>query len=413
MTSTLTLNNNVFHRSFKDEIEEEENGRRFHSADMYNLDDLPTRSTLAKIGTQSKANDNDASSTRSTTTNNVGVKPTKTRCRKRKQVKRACSNCRKAHSACGKQRPCPRCVLRKEEHKCVDTPRKKRILEGEDGSAYGVTKDTVSSPPPSSDDDETATSTSASVSSSEHSSPIDTGFPIAQAPVRRRSWSKRRPMPSFASQQANIFSTNDNDFASFRTNPHYLAGSRTSLQQSQQFKREAPTSSSSTSYTYTPIDASVVQQHLDVKLPQASFSSLPDYQPSQQQQLPSPDYYAQQQQPSFFFQDELLDQHQPTTSPYQLPQQQQQQQSFSFAPLTSFNDIAYGHNATLQPSLVDDDFQHMASGMGGSWDESAFDDFSSDPDPASTLEREVEQMLGSSDTGRTSLAASLQEFPWL
>lgn len=46
--------------------------------------------------------------------------------RKRKQVRRACLNCQKAHSGCGEQRPCPRCVKRKEEHKCVDAPRRKR-----------------------------------------------------------------------------------------------------------------------------------------------------------------------------------------------------------------------------------------------------------------------------------------------
>jgi len=46
--------------------------------------------------------------------------------RKRKQVRKACLNCQKAHSGCGEQRPCPRCVKRKEEHCCIDAPRKKR-----------------------------------------------------------------------------------------------------------------------------------------------------------------------------------------------------------------------------------------------------------------------------------------------
>jgi len=45
---------------------------------------------------------------------------------KRKQVKRACENCRKAHSGCDEERPCHRCKKRGEEDKCLDMPRKKR-----------------------------------------------------------------------------------------------------------------------------------------------------------------------------------------------------------------------------------------------------------------------------------------------
>jgi len=45
---------------------------------------------------------------------------------KRKQVKRACSNCRKSHSGCNDLRPCSRCVENGLEATCADVPRKKR-----------------------------------------------------------------------------------------------------------------------------------------------------------------------------------------------------------------------------------------------------------------------------------------------
>eukprot|EP01088_Endostelium_zonatum_P014695 TRINITY_DN331_c0_g1_i1.p1 TRINITY_DN331_c0_g1~~TRINITY_DN331_c0_g1_i1.p1 ORF type:complete len:449 (-),score=107.38 TRINITY_DN331_c0_g1_i1:244-1590(-) len=45
---------------------------------------------------------------------------------KRKQVKRACSNCRKAHAGCDENRPCRRCVGGGKENSCKDVPRKKR-----------------------------------------------------------------------------------------------------------------------------------------------------------------------------------------------------------------------------------------------------------------------------------------------
>jgi len=45
---------------------------------------------------------------------------------KRKQVKRACSNCRKAHAGCDENRPCRRCVGGGKELTCKDVPRKKR-----------------------------------------------------------------------------------------------------------------------------------------------------------------------------------------------------------------------------------------------------------------------------------------------
>lgn len=54
--------------------------------------------------------------------------------RKRTQVKRACTNCRKAHSACGHERPCPRCVARDEGHKCVDLPLKRRRITSSSSS---------------------------------------------------------------------------------------------------------------------------------------------------------------------------------------------------------------------------------------------------------------------------------------
>eukprot|EP01120_Amphizonella_sp_Union-15-10_P001227 TRINITY_DN11279_c0_g1_i1.p1 TRINITY_DN11279_c0_g1~~TRINITY_DN11279_c0_g1_i1.p1 ORF type:complete len:347 (-),score=49.45 TRINITY_DN11279_c0_g1_i1:80-1120(-) len=53
--------------------------------------------------------------------------------RKRKQVKKACTNCRKAHSACDAQRPCNRCKKYNLESTCVDHQRKKRKYKLQDG----------------------------------------------------------------------------------------------------------------------------------------------------------------------------------------------------------------------------------------------------------------------------------------
>lgn len=47
--------------------------------------------------------------------------------RKRGHVSKACTNCRKMHAGCDKERPCARCVFNGWEATCVDTPRKKRI----------------------------------------------------------------------------------------------------------------------------------------------------------------------------------------------------------------------------------------------------------------------------------------------
>eukprot|EP01129_Flabellula_baltica_P014822 TRINITY_DN7218_c0_g1_i1.p1 TRINITY_DN7218_c0_g1~~TRINITY_DN7218_c0_g1_i1.p1 ORF type:complete len:297 (-),score=44.69 TRINITY_DN7218_c0_g1_i1:62-952(-) len=45
---------------------------------------------------------------------------------KRKQVKRACTNCRKKHTACDDERPCQQCVRSGCADTCRDSPRKKR-----------------------------------------------------------------------------------------------------------------------------------------------------------------------------------------------------------------------------------------------------------------------------------------------
>lgn len=49
--------------------------------------------------------------------------------KKRKQVKRACFSCRKAHARCDEERPCRRCIRTGCESTCVDVPRKKRVLK--------------------------------------------------------------------------------------------------------------------------------------------------------------------------------------------------------------------------------------------------------------------------------------------
>ena len=45
---------------------------------------------------------------------------------KRKQVGRACANCRKSKTACSETRPCSRCVSHNVPDQCVDAPRKRR-----------------------------------------------------------------------------------------------------------------------------------------------------------------------------------------------------------------------------------------------------------------------------------------------
>jgi len=43
---------------------------------------------------------------------------------KRKQVPKACINCRKSHSGCDIQRPCGQCILHGTQATCIDVPRK-------------------------------------------------------------------------------------------------------------------------------------------------------------------------------------------------------------------------------------------------------------------------------------------------
>lgn len=45
---------------------------------------------------------------------------------KRKQVGRACSNCRQSKTACDDNRPCTRCTNRGIGHSCIDAPKKRR-----------------------------------------------------------------------------------------------------------------------------------------------------------------------------------------------------------------------------------------------------------------------------------------------
>lgn len=47
--------------------------------------------------------------------------------KRRNQVSRACSNCRKTHAACDTERPCKRCIQHGLQNFCIDVPRKKRI----------------------------------------------------------------------------------------------------------------------------------------------------------------------------------------------------------------------------------------------------------------------------------------------
>lgn len=45
--------------------------------------------------------------------------------KKRKHVKVACTNCRKAKAACSAARPCKRCITHNIKHTCRDSERKK------------------------------------------------------------------------------------------------------------------------------------------------------------------------------------------------------------------------------------------------------------------------------------------------
>eukprot|EP01125_Pyxidicula_operculata_P007096 TRINITY_DN2416_c0_g1_i1.p1 TRINITY_DN2416_c0_g1~~TRINITY_DN2416_c0_g1_i1.p1 ORF type:complete len:247 (+),score=39.22 TRINITY_DN2416_c0_g1_i1:36-776(+) len=51
---------------------------------------------------------------------------------RRRQVKTACTLCRKSHAACDDTRPCSRCVKLGQPELCIDEPRKRRISEGSD-----------------------------------------------------------------------------------------------------------------------------------------------------------------------------------------------------------------------------------------------------------------------------------------
>jgi len=51
-------------------------------------------------------------------------------------VKRACTNCKKAHSACTEERPCKRCVQLGIAHECVDAERKKSSKTRQKKGAY-------------------------------------------------------------------------------------------------------------------------------------------------------------------------------------------------------------------------------------------------------------------------------------
>eukprot|EP01117_Protostelium_nocturnum_P004566 TRINITY_DN1645_c0_g1_i2.p1 TRINITY_DN1645_c0_g1~~TRINITY_DN1645_c0_g1_i2.p1 ORF type:complete len:515 (-),score=131.32 TRINITY_DN1645_c0_g1_i2:214-1758(-) len=53
-------------------------------------------------------------------------KEEKEKAKKRSQVPKACTNCRKKKAGCDRARPCKRCVSGGEESSCCDTPRKKR-----------------------------------------------------------------------------------------------------------------------------------------------------------------------------------------------------------------------------------------------------------------------------------------------
>lgn len=58
-------------------------------------------------------------------TTNVNVQEDKKR-KRRKQVKKACTNCRQAHARCDDMRPCSRCVKHGIGQFCHDAKTKKR-----------------------------------------------------------------------------------------------------------------------------------------------------------------------------------------------------------------------------------------------------------------------------------------------
>merc|ERR1719379_1568469 len=47
---------------------------------------------------------------------------------KRKQVRLACTSCRKSKTGCDEQRPCRRCVARGKADTCSDAPKKRRTV---------------------------------------------------------------------------------------------------------------------------------------------------------------------------------------------------------------------------------------------------------------------------------------------
>lgn len=59
---------------------------------------------------------------------------------KRKQVKKACTNCRKAHAACDETRPCQRCRDNNLHASCVDVKRKKRTRQRRQGGSTKTTR---------------------------------------------------------------------------------------------------------------------------------------------------------------------------------------------------------------------------------------------------------------------------------
>lgn len=55
---------------------------------------------------------------------------------KRKQVERACANCRRSKTACSSSRPCHRCIKLDIADSCVDAPRKRRTVRKAGSPAY-------------------------------------------------------------------------------------------------------------------------------------------------------------------------------------------------------------------------------------------------------------------------------------
>mmetsp|Transcript_20678 Transcript_20678/g.22979 ORF Transcript_20678/g.22979 Transcript_20678/m.22979 type:complete len:181 (+) Transcript_20678:17-559(+) len=56
--------------------------------------------------------------------------------RKRRQVKKACSNCRAAHAACVDERPCTRCVIKGLDSTCTDIAKRKRARRALDDHVF-------------------------------------------------------------------------------------------------------------------------------------------------------------------------------------------------------------------------------------------------------------------------------------